>query len=106
MKKSILSALIILVTLTVTAQKKTTTSAIITFDATTSIDNLPKAENKTAIAAIDITKGTIQFEASMKNFAFSNPRIQDHFNGANWLNSDEYPKTTFTGSITNLKEVN
>ena len=39
------------------AQKKTTTSAIINFDATTSLDALPKAENKTAVAAIDTKKG-------------------------------------------------
>ena len=33
--------------------EKTTTSAVINFDATTEIDALPKAENKTVIAAID-----------------------------------------------------
>ncbi len=106
MKKTILTFAIALVTFGAIAQKKTTTSAIITFDATTSIDNLPKAENKTAIAAIDPSAGTIQFEASMKNFAFSNPMIQDHFNGEKWLYSDAFPKATFSGNITNLSEVN
>ncbi len=105
MKKTILAIAILLGSVAVFAQKKTTTSAIISFDATTSIDNLPKAENKTAIAAIDPAKGTIQFEASIKNFAFANPRIQEHFNGESWLNSDAFPKATFNGNIINLSAV-
>ena len=83
------------------AQKKTSTSATVAFDASTAIDDLPKAENKTAIAAIDPTKNTVQFEAAIKNFAFSNPKIQEHFNQKNWMNSDEFPKATFNGVITN-----
>jgi len=106
MKKTILSFLIITITLAVAGQKKTTTSAIIAFDASTAIDNLPKAENKTAIAAIDPTKSTIQFEVTIKNFAFSNPRIQDHFNQKGWMNSDEFPKATFNGVIQNPSAVN
>ena len=106
MKKTILSFAIVLAAFAVSAQKRTTTSAIITFDATTAIDALPKAENKTAIAAIDPAKGTVQFEASIKNFAFTNPTIQDHFNGEKWMNSDAFPKATFTGNILNLPAVN
>ena len=45
MKKTILSLLITMITLVSIAQKKTTTSAIISFDATTTLDALPKAEN-------------------------------------------------------------
>ena len=101
MKKTILTLLIAAASLLAVAQKKTTTSATIAFDASTAIDNLPKAENKTGIAAIDPAKNTIQFEAAIKSFAFSNPRIQEHFNQKNWMNSDEFPKATFNGVITN-----
>jgi polyisoprenoid-binding protein YceI len=87
------------------AQKKTSTSATIAFDASTAIDDLPKAENKTAIAAIDPSKNTVQFEAAIKNFAFANPKIQEHFNQKGWLNSDEFPKATFNGVITNPSAV-
>ena len=31
--------------------------------------------------------------------------MQDHFNGAKWLNSGEYPKFTFKGNILNLSAV-
>jgi polyisoprenoid-binding protein YceI len=106
MKRTILSLLIATVSMMVFAQKRTTTSATIAFDATTAIDDLPKAENKTAIAAFDPEKNTIQFEAAIKNFAFSNPRIQDHFNQKGWMNSDEFPKTSFNGVITNPSAVN
>ena len=47
MKKTILALALVAVTGSLFAQKKTTTSATVAFDASTSIDNLPKAENKT-----------------------------------------------------------
>ena len=104
MKKIALVAAIILSTCFAFAQKKTTTSAIITFDATTKIDALPKAENKTAIAAIDLKKGDVAFEVTIKNFAFTNPRIQEHFNGVSWMDSDKFPTATFKGKIINSVE--
>jgi len=106
MKKTILSVMIATASLVAFAQKKTSTSATVAFDATTSLDNLAKAENKTAIAAIDPSKNTVQFEAAIKNFAFANPKIQEHFNQKSWLNSDEFPKATFSGVITNPSAVN
>jgi polyisoprenoid-binding protein YceI len=106
MKKTVLTVLIAATSFIAVAQKKTTTSATIGFDASTAIDNLPKAENKTAVAAIDPAKNSIQFEAAIKSFAFSNPKIQEHFNQKNWLNSDEFPKATFSGVITNPNAVN
>jgi len=105
MKKSILLSAFALLALGSFAQKRTTTSAIISFDATTSKDQLPKADNKTVVAAIDITKGTVAFEAVIKNFSFSNPMIQEHFNGEKWMNSDKFPTATFKGNITNLDKV-
>jgi polyisoprenoid-binding protein YceI len=106
MKKTILSLMIAMVSMMALAQKKTSTSATVAFDASTAIDNLPKAENKTAIAAIDPAKNTVQFEAVIKNFAFANPKIQEHFNQESWLNSDKFPKATFNGVITNPSAVN
>jgi polyisoprenoid-binding protein YceI len=106
MKKTILTLAVATISFIATAQKKTTTSATVAFDASTAIDDLPKAENKTVVAAIDPAKNTIQFEAAIKSFAFSNPKIQEHFNQKNWLNSDEFPKATFSGVIKDPKAVN
>jgi len=105
MKRTILSLALILATGLVFAQKKTTTSAIVSFDATTSLDQLPKAENKTVIAALDPKSGNIAFEVNIKNFAFSNPRIQEHFNNPGWMHSDKYPTAVFKGNIINLSSI-
>lgn len=105
MKRTFLSLALVLATSLLFAQKKTTTSAIISFDATTSIDKLPKAENKTVIASLDTKTGKLAFEASIKSFSFSNPRIQEHFNNAGWMNSDQFPTAVFTGKISNLGDV-
>lgn len=105
MKRTTLLLLLAFTASTMFAQKKTTTSASIVFDATTPIDALPKAENKTVVAALDTKTGSIAFEAIMKNFAFSNPSIQDHFNDAKWLNTDEFPVASFKGEIMNLSAV-
>lgn len=106
MKKTTLILALVLITGAAFAQKKTTTSAIVAFDATTPKDALPKAENKTVIGSIDTQTGAVAFEAAVANFAFSNPKIQDHFNGANWMNSAQFPKFTFTGKIEKPGKVN
>ncbi len=106
MKKTMLLITVLACALASVAQKKTTTSGTINFDATTPIDALPKAENKTVIAAVDTKKGTVAFEVVMKNFAFTNPRIQEHFNGPRWLDTEKFPTATFNGNITNLSAIN
>ena len=106
MKKTILLLSLVATTGSLFAQKKTTTSATVKFDASTSIDNLPRAENKTVIAAINTSTGAVAFEAAVKNFAFSNPMMQDHFNGGNWMDSDKHPAFTYKGNITDLSAIN
>lgn len=105
MKKTSLFLALVLSTGALFAQKKTTTSASVNFDATTSLDELPKAENKTAIAALDTKTGDVAFEAQIKNFSFGNPMIQEHFNSGGWMDSDKFPTANFKGKITNLSEV-
>jgi polyisoprenoid-binding protein YceI len=105
MKRSITLLALIMITGAVFAQKKTTTSATVSFDATTSKDNLPKADNKTVIASLNTQTGEVAFEAAVKNFSFSNPQMQGHFNGVQWFQSDTYPVFTFTGKIEDNKKV-
>lgn len=107
MKKSIILFTMVGLTSFAFAQKKqTTTSATINFDATTSLDKLPKADNKTVVASLDTKTGNVAFESVIKSFTFSNPKIQEHFNGDKWMDSDKFPTATFTGKITNLTAVN
>ena len=105
MKKTTIVLALMLAAGSLFAQRKTTTSATVSFDATTSLDALPKAENKTVIGAIDTQTGSVHFEATVKNFSFSNPTMQQHFNEEKWMNSDEYPKFTFKGNIVNPSAV-
>ncbi|MFM7511288.1 MAG: YceI family protein [Bacteroidota bacterium] len=106
MKKTVLVLSLIAFTSVLFAQTKKTTSATVAFDATTALDALPKAENKTVIAEIDTKTGQVGFEAAVKNFAFTNPTIQAHFNEERWLNSDKYPAFTFMGKITDVTKYN
>jgi polyisoprenoid-binding protein YceI len=106
MKKTILLFCLVAFTGTMFAQTKKTTSATVAFDATTALDALPKAENKTVIAEIDTKSGQIGFEAAVKNFAFSNPTIQTHFNEERWLSSDKFPAFTFMGKINDVTKYN
>ena len=106
MKKSILFLSLIAFTTGVMAQKAVTTSAVVTFDATTPKDALPKAENKAVIASLDKKTGAVMFEAAVNNFAFTNARIQEHFNGDKWMNAAAFPKFTFSGKIDKPGAVN
>ena len=105
MKKTILFFALLAVTSSLFAQKKITTSATVKFDASTSVDNLPKAENKTVIASLNTTTGALAFEAAVKNFSFANPMMQDHFNGSSWMESDKHPTFTYKGNITDLAAI-
>ena len=105
MKKTILALAFIISAGSLLAQKKTTTSAIVSFDASTVKDALPKAENKTVIGSLDTQTGDVAFEAAVKNFSFSSPKMQEHFNGDNWFKSDTYPVFSFTGKIEKISKV-
>lgn len=107
MKKTILFLALAITTSFAFAQKKlVTTSATISFDATTSIDALPKATNNTVIASLDPKTGAVAFEATIKGFNFTNPKIQEHFNGKGWMDSDQFALATFKGKLSDLKKVN
>ncbi len=106
MKKTILLFALAFTVGATFAQKKTTTSATINFDATTAIDALPKADNKTVIASLNTKTGDVAFEAAIKSFTFSNPKIQEHFNSGGWMDSEKFATATFVGKITNVNDVN
>jgi hypothetical protein len=76
MKKVITMLALLISAGSVFAQKKTTTSATVSFDATTPKDGLPKAENKTVIGSINTQTGEVAFEAAVKNSPFPIPRCR------------------------------
>jgi polyisoprenoid-binding protein YceI len=106
MKKTILFLFTMAVATLGFSQVKQTTSAVVAFDATTPKDALPKAENKTVIAQLNTKTGQIGFEAAVKNFAFGNSVIQEHFNEERWMSSDKFPAFTFEGKINDVQNYN
>jgi polyisoprenoid-binding protein YceI len=107
MKKTVfLFALVAFTAISFGQKKKITTSATINFDATTKLDALPKADNKTVVASLNTKTGEVAFESVVKNFTFGNPKMQEHFNSAGWMDSDKFPTATFKGKISNLSAVN
>jgi polyisoprenoid-binding protein YceI len=106
MKKTMVILTLIAFTIPAMAQQFTTTSAVVSFDATTPKDALPKAENKAVIGSLDKSTGALLFEAAVNNFSFPNEGIQKHFNGEKWMNSSAFPKFSFSGKIDVLNKVN
>jgi polyisoprenoid-binding protein YceI len=49
--------------------------------------------------------GKIQFSTLIRGFEFGSQLMQDHFN-ENYMESDKFPKSTFSGEIVNIKNVN
>ena len=58
------------------SKKLTTTSGTISFDATTKLDALPKADNKTVVAALNTKTGEVAFGSS-KSFFFANQKCRN-----------------------------
>lgn len=62
-------------------------------------------QNSKVNSAIDIATGKIEFAVLIKSFMFEKALMQEHFN-ENYMESDQFPKATFKGSISPLSAVN
>ncbi|MCX6280702.1 MAG: YceI family protein [Bacteroidetes bacterium] len=64
-----------------------------------------EAHNHQVKAGLDVSTGDMQFIVLMKSFEFAKALMQEHFN-ENYVESDKFPNATFTGKVTNIKDVN
>jgi polyisoprenoid-binding protein YceI len=64
-----------------------------------------EAHNTKAVSVFDGSTGQIEFSVLIKGFEFQKAKMQEHFN-EDYLESDKYPKAVFTGTITNVKDLN
>ena len=103
MKKIIsLSVLILLAFNTIEAQKVySTRNGKISFIATNDED--VKAVNNEVTSRI-ADNGAMSFSCLIKGFKFAYAEMQDHFN-TDYLQSNQFPRADFKGTITNIKEV-
>jgi polyisoprenoid-binding protein YceI len=75
-----------------------TRTGFIGFYSKTSFEDID-AENHQVYAAIDAGKKNIAFAVLLKGFVFTKELMQEHFN-ENYVESDKYPKASFSGSYT------
>ena len=68
------------------------------FYASTPLEDI-EAQNKQVFAVIDMSKNELAFAVLLKGFLFKKQLMQTHFN-ENYVESDQYPKATFSGTYT------
>ena len=102
-----ISALILILSFATSsyAQVQFTRNGKISFFSTTPVEDI-KAENNEVVSFLDPQKGEMRFQVLIKGFVFPKATMQEHFNGKDYMNSDQFPQAKFTGNITNLKDVN
>lgn len=80
------------------AQLYTTRNGFIGFYSKTPFEDIV-AENNQVYAIMEVSKKTIAFSVLLRGFQFKKELMQQHFN-EDYVESDKYPKATFTGSFT------
>jgi polyisoprenoid-binding protein YceI len=83
------------------AQKMSTRSGEIKFEASMPALEEVAATNKTASCILDEATGDFVALALVKAFKFKAPLMEEHFN-ENYIESTKYPKATFKGKILNF----
>ena len=84
------------------AQKLYTKNGAIFFFSKAPIENI-KAVNNQVTSVINTQTGEIQFSVLIKGFHFQKQLMEEHFN-ENYMESDQYPKAFFKGSIDNFQK--
>ncbi|SFQ23751.1 YceI family protein [Hymenobacter arizonensis] len=70
----------------------------VSFLSTTILEDI-EARNNAAAAVFDLNTGQLALVIPVKEFVFKRSLMQEHFN-ENYMESDKYPKATFTGRFT------
>ena len=72
-----------------------TKTGLVSFFSSSPIEDI-EARNQQVAAMLDFGTGQLAFSVPIKGFVFKRTLMQEHFN-ENYLESDKYPKATFTG---------
>lgn len=98
MKKTALLLLLFLGYFQANAQKISTKTGSLKFEASVASFEEVAAENKNTSAILETSTGDIAVLALMKGFRFKVALMEEHFN-ENYVESDKFPKATFKGKI-------
>lgn len=91
-------SLVMITNTCVYSQQCMTRTAFVGFYSKTSFEDI-LAENNQVYSVIDLGSKKIAFAGLLKGFIFKKELMQEHFN-ENYVESDKYPKVTFTGIFT------
>jgi hypothetical protein len=103
MKKIALLFSFMMLVISANAQKYLTKNGFISFYSHTPMEDI-KAENNQVAGALNTETGEMVFQALIKSFHFERALMEEHFN-ENYMESDQYPRASFKGKITNLASV-
>lgn len=90
--------LLFLATSCIYAQRYTTKTGVVKFEASVPSFEEVAGESKTASAVLESSTGDLAILALIKGFRFKVALMEEHFN-ENYVESDKYPKATFKGKI-------
>jgi hypothetical protein len=65
-----------------------------------------EATNASVACSFNETNGQLKFTGLIRGFVFENEMMQEHFNDPDYMNSAAFPKTSFIGTIQNIKSIN
>lgn len=85
------------------AQKYVTRNGYIGFFSHTPLEDI-NADNNQVAGVLDSSTGEIGFQVLVRSFKFEKALMEQHFN-ENYLESEKFPKATFTGKIINPSAV-
>jgi hypothetical protein len=100
----LLLAVIVMIVPFVSAQKYMTKSGTIRFYSDGQMEKI-EAYNHQVNSALDASSGNFVFMVLIKSFEFEKALMQEHFN-ENYMESDKFPNSKFSGKVTNLKDIN
>ena len=83
----------------------TTNKAQVKFLSSTPEEDI-EAVNNQGISQLNSSTGQVTFAVLIKGFHFENELMQNHFNDKDYMNSGQYPKSEFKGTIININTVN
>jgi polyisoprenoid-binding protein YceI len=64
------------------------------------------ANNYKVTSTLDPASGTMVFSVPMQGFEFEKAAMQKHFNSSKFLDTKQFPKAKFKGTVTNMSSVN
>jgi hypothetical protein len=83
--------------------KYMTKTGLISFFSASIMEDIEARNNKVA-AVLDLATGQLAFAVPIREFQFKRTLMQEHFN-ENYMESEKYPKATFTGQVINAAQV-